>query len=237
MLNRDHPDDERLSALASGDPEAHGDAALSAHLASCDRCAGVVRDLTVLRTALSELPDVAPNRPLRLLPPVDADAHAPGATAADRLGLWARRLFGPALTAGAMVAMIGLVGTALPAVEEMASGGAAAPSTADGAEAAGEMEFSAESPATREGPEGGTDLFVAPATGEVPEEEAAGGQDGSVADADDAEDRAGERAGETGLADEALPAERSPWPMVLFAGVAVMVAAALLRWIVVPRAG
>jgi hypothetical protein len=34
-----------------------------------------------------------------------------------------------------------------------------------------------------------------------------------------------------------LPAERSPWPMVLFSGVALMVGAALLRWILVPRAG
>jgi len=34
-----------------------------------------------------------------------------------------------------------------------------------------------------------------------------------------------------------LPVERSPWPMVLFTGVALMVGAALLRWILVPRAG
>ena len=33
------------------------------------------------------------------------------------------------------------------------------------------------------------------------------------------------------------PAERSPWPMVLFAGVALMIGATLLRWILVPRAG
>jgi hypothetical protein len=29
--------------------------------------------------------------------------------------------------------------------------------------------------------------------------------------------------------------ERSPWPMVLFAGLALMVAAGLLRWILAPR--
>jgi hypothetical protein len=34
-----------------------------------------------------------------------------------------------------------------------------------------------------------------------------------------------------------LNAERSPWPMVLFAGVALMIAALVLRWILVPRAG
>jgi hypothetical protein len=33
------------------------------------------------------------------------------------------------------------------------------------------------------------------------------------------------------------PADRPIWPMVLFTGVALMVAAVLLRWILVPRAG
>ena len=47
--------------------------------------------------------------------------------------------------------------------------------------------------------------------------------------ADDVDD------GATALAP--APAERSPWPMVLFTGVALMVAAALLRWILAPRAG
>jgi hypothetical protein len=32
------------------------------------------------------------------------------------------------------------------------------------------------------------------------------------------------------------PADRSPWPMVLFAGVALMIAALLTRWILAPRA-
>lgn len=34
-----------------------------------------------------------------------------------------------------------------------------------------------------------------------------------------------------------LPAERSPWPMVLFTGVALLIGAVLLRWILQPRAG
>jgi hypothetical protein len=42
---------------------------------------------------------------------------------------------------------------------------------------------------------------------------------------------------DAGVAPTALPAERSPWPMVLFSGVALLVVALLLRWIVVPRAG
>ena len=36
---------------------------------------------------------------------------------------------------------------------------------------------------------------------------------------------------------ETLTVERSPWPMVLFTGVALMIGALLLRWILVPRAG
>jgi hypothetical protein len=36
---------------------------------------------------------------------------------------------------------------------------------------------------------------------------------------------------------EAFLEERSIWPMLLFAGVAIMIAAALLRWILAPRAG
>ena len=36
---------------------------------------------------------------------------------------------------------------------------------------------------------------------------------------------------------DSLVAERSPWPMVLFAGIALIIAALVLRWILVPRAG
>lgn len=222
MLNQGHPDDERLSALAARDTEATDDATLTAHVTSCDRCAAAVSELGVLRAALADLPDIAPHRPLRLLPPVEADAP----NAADRLGLWARRLFAPALTAGAALAMVGVVGTALPSLGGMAqSGGAAsapseraaleasaAPAAADssvGQELA--APFATEEAATGEA-EGGTTLGV--------EDEAA--RDGLAFDADDA---------------DALFAERSPWPMLLFAGVALMIGAALLRWILVPRAG
>ena len=44
----------------------------------------------------------------------------------------------------------------------------------------------------------------------------------------------------SGGADQDLTAsttpERSPWPMVLFAGVALVIGALLMRWILVPRA-
>jgi hypothetical protein len=151
MLNHGHPDDERLSALAARDTEATEDATLTAHVTSCDRCAAAVRELGVLRTALADLPDIAPHRPLRLLPPVEADAPS----AVDRLGLWARRLFAPALTAGAALAMVGVVGTALPSLGGMAqSGGADAASEEraamdESAEAAAANESAAERKAPR----------------------------------------------------------------------------------------
>jgi hypothetical protein len=34
-----------------------------------------------------------------------------------------------------------------------------------------------------------------------------------------------------------VTAERPIWPMLLFAGIAILVGASLLRWILVPRAG
>src|SRR5687768_2534003 len=103
MLNSNHPDDERLSALASRDTDATADTSLTAHLSTCDRCTDLVNELGALRASLADLPDLQPMRPLRLLPAAD---EVPGA---DRIGGWARRFFAPILTAGAALAMVGLV--------------------------------------------------------------------------------------------------------------------------------
>ena len=219
-----HPDDERLSALASHDDDAIADASLSSHVDSCDRCTELVAELGLLRASLAELPDVAPSRPLRLLPPVAEPV--PGA--ADRLGGWVRRFFAPALAAGAALAMVGLVGTAAPALEGMASGEAqdAAIEAADADSAAQRLsEEGGGEPAAEPGPLSVTD--------QPGEEDGAAGVDAFEYGGDEAaDDRA---AGSSPLQD--LPAERSPWPMVLFTGVAVVVATLLLRWILVPRAG
>jgi hypothetical protein len=118
MPNHTHPDDELLSALASRDAEAADNVALTDHVTTCDRCATVVDDLRLLRTALTELPDLRPSRPLRLVPAVEADA-----TRDDRLAGWVRRIFGPVLAAGAAIAMVGLVGTTAPILDGMAIGG------------------------------------------------------------------------------------------------------------------
>jgi hypothetical protein len=216
MLNQDHPDDERLSALASRDDDAVADAALASHVDSCARCTGLVDELGALRMSLAELPDLRPHRALQLLPPVADTPVADGAAG------WMRRLFTPALTAGAALAMVGLVGTALPALDGMAAGGSifsnvgtALEEAAPGAEADGGGREGGEEPAS-------SDSAVAPAEGE-------GGVTSQASQPEDFE--------RFETADRDLPAERSPWPMVLFTGVALMIGAALLRWILVPRAG
>jgi hypothetical protein len=216
MLNQHHPDDERLSALASRDDDATADAALASHVESCATCTDLVDELGALRMSLAELPDLRPHRALQLVPPAAPTPVADGAAG------WIRRFFAPALAAGAALAMVGLVGTAAPALEGMAASGgvlfdnvgtnlgeAAPGAEADGAGRDGEA------------PEA-SDMTLAPAEGE-------GSVTSQESQRDDAEPLE--------AMDRDLPAERSPWPMVLFTGVALMIGAALLRWIMVPRAG
>ena len=106
MQNGPHPDDERLAAYAGGDRDAVTDPSLTAHVAACDRCAPLVEELSLLRSALAELPDLAPSRPLRLIPPVPV----PAATSAG----WLRRLTGPAMAAGAGLVLVGAIGIGAP---------------------------------------------------------------------------------------------------------------------------
>ncbi len=225
MLNQNHPDDERLSALASDDVDATTDTGLMAHVSSCGQCTQLVSELGMLRVALGDLPDLRPSRPLQLLPPVEADRGV------DRLGGWARRFFAPVVAAGAALALVGTVGTAAPVLDQMASGGADG-----GGDSAAIQEFAepaasaaSEEPATLDvgaesfGSDG--DVAASPLTGQKSPEAR---DNGAPADQENARGEA--------LA-PSTPDERSPWPMVLFTGVALMVAAAGLRWILVPRAG
>ena len=218
MLIPNHPEEERLSALASNDTDAIDDRSLTDHVDACVRCTELVTELGALRAELAELPDLAPSRPLQLVPAVEGDASSP-----DRVGGWARRLFAPFLFAGATLAFVGLVGTALPAFSGMASSGAAPLS--DGA-------LSAPSAAAAEG--GGGEA--------APSEEFTRGQ-GDGASAPAAEPGSSPDYGffgaDDGAGTSALSAdvERSIWPMVLFAGVALIIAALLMRWILAPRAG
>lgn len=213
MLNQHHPDDERLSALASRDDDATVDVALASHVESCARCTDLVAELGALRMSLAELPDLRPHRALQLVPPATDGSATDGASG------WIRRLFAPALTAGAALAMVGLIGTAAPALDNMATG----------------ARFE----------DAGTNLEAAPGAqadeagrdAEVPQASdtalgASGGEGGIMS-----EESQPEAAAPLETMNRDLPAERSPWPMVLFTGVALMIGAALLRWILVPRAG
>jgi len=101
MQNSTHPDDELLAAYAGGDSDALADPSLVAHLSVCDRCRPLVDELSLLRGALAELPDLAPSRPLRLIPPVPAPAAR---------GSWLRRLTAPAMAAGAGLILVGAIG-------------------------------------------------------------------------------------------------------------------------------
>lgn len=222
MLTPNHPDDERLSALASHDTDAAADATLTAHVFSCDRCTELVSELGVLRVSLAELPDLQPPRPLRLLPPVEAEASG-----VDRLGGWAKRFFAPVIASGAALALVGVIGTAAPALDQMASGGA------DGGAEVDALEFAApsaaaEEPATVTGDAAGAGGRESAASPLVAAEQTSPSADdsGVLSDRGDSETFVGEPA-----------AERSPWPMVLFTGVALMVAALLMCWILSPRAG
>lgn len=236
MLIPNHPDDERLSALASGDADATADISLTVHVSECTRCTDLVGELGALRESLAELPDVAPSRPLRLLPSADG-----GASRADRVGGWARRFFAPVLTAGAALALVGLVGTTTPAFRgEAVNQDAGSEVTAQASESAAEMP-AAEMPAA----DGGAGAS-APSGEEAAGSEALSADDASSRTAPPQRTLAGPsdgeetvRDGDEGAAPEITqaPAERSPWPMVLFAGVALMIGATLLRWILVPRAG
>jgi hypothetical protein len=225
MLNQDlHPDAERLSALAASDPDATDDASLVAHVSGCTECAAVVSDLSALRTALADLPDIAPPRPLMLLPGVSEVPLAP----ADRFGQWARRIFAPAMTAGAVLAMVGVLGTALPTVSGGAGAGAAASAERADLEVASEATASAAAAAPSEGA-GAENSYDGGGAGSA----AAEASDGAITGLEEDSGTTRQQVGDEGAG--AQP-ERSPWPMVLFTGVAVMVGAALLRWILVPQA-
>lgn len=104
MTTPAHPDPERLAALAGADPDTLADRELGAHVAACESCGPQVRELAALRAALAELPDLAPSRPLRLLPPIAEPAASSGWRTAFR------RAFAPVAVAGMVLLLVGGVG-------------------------------------------------------------------------------------------------------------------------------
>ena len=229
MLIPNHPNDERLSALASGDPEATADVALSEHVASCIRCTDTVAELGALRASLAELPDLQPHRPLRLLPPVDE----PAPSRVDAVGGWARRFFAPMLTAGAALALVGLVGTTVPILGSGASGGQLDSAELQDAQPSDNASRDTGNAGAGAAASDGAHLNYGSEAAPSAEDLAPAVQPlHSDAEAPTVADNTGNDAGSFNLADD-----RPIWPMLLFAGVAIMIAAALLRWILAPRAG
>ena len=103
MQHQIHPDDERLAALAGADPDVAADTELRAHVSACPQCTELVKELTTLRSALAELPDLVPSRRLRLIPPVAEPRAARGG--------WMRRLAAPVMAGGFALVMVGAIGT------------------------------------------------------------------------------------------------------------------------------
>ena len=215
MQHQMHPDDERLAALAGGEDDVLADASLREHVTSCDRCSGVVDELSRLRVALAELPDVTPSRPIRFLPPVAEPAAAGG---------WWRRLFAPALLAGSGLVLVGAVGFS-GVLESLASGGATGASVDLQGDGRAESE---QSPAPAAHPS-----VANPATSGDAVASAAPTTDNGYAGPED-EQSGAER-------DAAPPfgvaADQAPWLVVMLGGAVLVVAALALRFAVQPRAG
>jgi len=228
MQHPTHPDDERLAALADGDSEVASDGALRAHVDSCDRCTDLVRELASLRSALGELPDLVPPRPLQLLPPV-----AEPQTAAR--GGWLRRLAAPAMAAGFVLVVAGAIGSsgfslgmassgAAPAFENagdgLTGGAASSPAASDAGQAPG-----VPSPLTARPHRTSAEGHVA---GSVDQH----GSRSPKAQPVPAADRGN---GETGLFATADP--RLPWLVVLGLGVGLLLAGIVQRFAQQPGAG
>ena len=218
MDQQQHPYDELLAAFADGEERG-----AAAHVDTCDRCAGLVRDLRMLRASLSDLPDIAPSRPLRYLPPVEASA-APGG-----FGVLVRRLFAPAMVAGAALVLVGSVGMAA------APGGMASNLSAGGAATAeddrGGDQLGAENAEGSESQTYNVDS-ASPAGGRTAggSESSAPGVAGAVASAtpEAASPPAAESGGST--------TPSTPWLAMTIIGAALLVLTTVLRWTVVPRA-
>jgi len=225
MQNLPHPDDERLAAYAGGDPDVTGDATLVAHLATCDRCGPLVDELSLLRGALAELPDLIPAHPLRLIPPVPAPASISA-------GGWLRRLTAPAMAAGAGLVLVGAIGIgttsgffsqASSAMFENAGGnlqGAGAPeSEATASDSAYMPGVKASPAATSNETRGSTDSAGAskPPTAQMSPDASPTGSDVTEVNRESSDEQ--------------------PWLTLLIAGAAVFVTATALRFTISPRAG
>ncbi|HET7685797.1 MAG TPA: hypothetical protein VFM19_05305 [Candidatus Limnocylindria bacterium] len=217
MDHLQHPDDERLAAFAAGD----GYPELAAHVSACDRCAPLVSDLRVLRASLAALPDLVPSRRLQFIPPVEPEP----ATAAGFSGL-VRRLFAPAMVAGAALVLVGSVGMAatpaLPASSDLWAIDQGAPAGAEGGPSA---YTGLEAPT-----DGAAEVYSAGASVAADRGSVGDGTSPPAVATTDDEDEPGSV--------EALGSQGSqtPWLAMTIAGGILLIATLVLRWTVVPRA-
>lgn len=223
MTMPNHPDDERLAALAGADPEATGDPELRAHVAACPQCRELTADLRQLRAALAELPDIAPaHLPRFELPREAAAVPAPAARAtaggASRGGFMEnlRRALVPAMVAGAALALVGAVGTS-GYLDSLAQGGAAGLPVA--VPEAADMDSSAGGSGAGEDGGGGSTAAAIPfaTTPEDTSEILASGTD----------EARSERSGEGH--DPAAGGAEPLWIVLLVGGVAIVAGALVLR--------
>jgi hypothetical protein len=170
-----HPDDERLAEYAE-QAEGLRDPLVAAHVAACDRCRSLVTDLRSLGAALSALPDVAPSRPLQLIPPLRADVASPAPA-----GGWLRMLrqfVAPAYALGAILLVVGVVslGQPLGATAGGAPVPAAASAAASEAQGAGapELRNATPSPSPASDVNGDFGSYTTPGPTQAPGKQATG---------------------------------------------------------------
>ena len=237
MPNDSHPRDERLAAYADRETDALRDRALTEHLAGCARCHLVLDDLAALRSALAELPDLAPSRPLRLIPPVPA----PAVRDAGRAG-WLRRLTAPVFAAGTGLVLVGAIGASgafngfyqaasVGAPETNSSADLRATDAPPGAEAS-DVEYAGGSAAQEPlaSSRGSTDGYTDGSTGRSPD-----------ASPDDVTGAAESPPGKGGDPATAAPDSESVTAFpgflaLLLGGIALIVVAAVMRFALQPRA-
>lgn len=220
MQNSPHPDDERLAAYAGGDSDALADSSLVSHVTTCDRCRPLVDELSLLHAALAELPDLAPSRPLRLIPPVPAVASA-----GDRS--WLRRLTAPAMAAGAGLVLVGAIGIGASGTVSFLNGAASGPNLqeADASDREfGEVPGAAAPSRAPDDTRGsaGSESSVEPAT-------MGSSQPASATPSPDAAEPTDQLTGN--------PSPEQPWLTLLIAGVGLFVISTALRFSLSPRAG
>ena len=221
MHNDLHPDDERLAALAGGDADALADRGLADHLTACDRCAPIIEELTLLRGALAALPDLAPSRPLRLIPPV----AEPAAPRAGRLE-WLRRLAAPAMATGAGLVLVGAIGASGVVNELTMKEADRAALEGTSASVSEHVPHAGSGGSDAAGPELSTDSSFGRT------DEPRGQTDG----VDNSTQATPSPAAEVGpVAYD--PRSEQPWLTVLIAGVGLFGVAAALRYSLTPRAG